>query len=89
MSRNMKFMHFTKINENVMFCFETLLQINSGEVLRKVVPKRLKMPLRNKHSAMVRFYDFLSRTCIGDNGLRSLLEASCQSPVSGLNPAYV
>ena len=42
----MKFMHVTKINENVMFYFKTLLQINSGEVLRKVIPKNLEIPLR-------------------------------------------
>ena len=70
-------------------CFKTLLQIDSGEVLRKVVPKKLKYHYENKHSAMVRFYDFLSRTCIGDNGLRSLLGAFRQSQIPGLNPVYV
>ena len=42
----MKFMHFAKINEIVMFfCFTRLLQINSGEGLQKVVPKIIDIPL--------------------------------------------
>ena len=41
----MEFVYFTKINENVIFCFKTLLQINSGEGLQKVVPKIIDIPL--------------------------------------------
>ena len=86
----MKFMHFTKINENVMFfalkhCSKSILE----RFCEKWTPKDLKCHYENKHSAMVRFYDFLSRTCIGDNGLRCLLGAFRQSQIPGLNPVYV
>ena len=37
---------------------------------------------------MVPFYDFRTRTCIGDNGLRSLLHALYEHLLSDLNPAY-
>ena len=38
---------------------------------------------------MVRFLMFLTRTCIGDNGLSNRLDAICEPLVSGLNPVYV
>ena len=38
---------------------------------------------------MVRFYDCRTRTCIGDNGLRSLLHALYEPLLSDLNPAYI
>ena len=38
---------------------------------------------------MVRFLMFLTRTCIGDNGLSNLFDAICEPLVSSLNPVYV
>ena len=83
-------MHFTKINENVMFfalkdCSKSILE----RFCEKWSPKSLKYNYENKHSAMVRFYDFLSRTCIGDNGLRNLLHALYDPLLSDLNSAYI
>ena len=75
--------------KTVCFCFKTLLQINSGEGLQKVVPKSLIFHWYNKFFAMVRFYDSRTRTCIGDNGLRSLLHALYEPLLSDLNPAYI
>ena len=71
------------------FCFKRLLQINSGEVLRKGVPKSLKYHYENKHFAIVRFHDFLSRTCIGVWSLIGHLGVFCEPLRSGLNPAYI
>ena len=52
-------------------------------------PKDLKYHYENKHFAIVRFHDVLSRTCIGDNGLRLLFGVFCEPLRSGLNPAYI
>ena len=38
---------------------------------------------------MVRFYDSRTRTCIGGNGLSSLLHALYEPLLSDLNTAYV
>ena len=86
----MKFMHFAKINENVMFfalkdCSKSILE----GFCEKWSPKSLKYHYENKHFAIVRFHDFLSRTCIGDNGLRLLFGVFCEPLRSGLNPAYI
>ena len=71
------------------FCFKTLLQINSGEGLQKVVPKIIDIPLVKQAFRDGAFYDSRTRTCIGDNGLRSLLHALYEPLLSDLNPAYI
>ena len=38
---------------------------------------------------MVHLNDFRTRTCIGDNDLRSLLHALYEPLLSDLNPAYI
>ena len=86
----MHFMHFAEITENVTFFayFDSSKSILE-RFCRKSPSESLKYNKENKHFAMVRFLMFLTRTCIGDNGLSNLLDAICEPLVSGLNPVYV
>ena len=86
----MEFMHFAKINENVMFfalkdCSKSILE----RFCEKWSPKDLKYHYENKHFTIVRFHDFLSRTCIGVWSLIGHLGVLCEPLRSGLNPAYI
>ena len=49
----------------------------------------MKYHYENKHFAIVRFHDFLSRTCIGVWSLIGHLGVFCEPLRSGLNPAYI
>ena len=86
----MDFMHFAEITENVTFFayFDSSKSILE-RFCRKSPSESLKYDKENKHFAMVRFVMFLTRTCIGDNGLSNILGAICEPLVSGLNPVYL
>ena len=88
--RNTDFMHFTETVENVAFsaynaCSKSILE-RFGQ---KSPSESSKYDKENKHFAMVRFLMFLTRTCIGDNGLSSLFDAICEPIDSRLNPIYL
>ena len=88
--RNTDFMHFTETVENVTFsaynaCSKSILEWFG----KKSLSESSKYDKENKHFAMVRFLLFLTRTCIGDNGLSNLFDAICEPIDSPINPIYL
>ena len=86
----MDFVHFTEIVENFTHfaynaCSKSILEWFG----KKSPSESSKYDKKYNHLVMVRFLMFLTRTCIGDNGLSSLFDAICEPIDSPLNPTYL